>query len=75
MPAGQEFRIYISSTIDDLKAERAAAVEVAGRYGVLVDSYRLTEEAHTTNEYVEIAQLGAAVGIYLSSVLRLTAPA
>lgn len=33
------------------------------------------EEAHTTNEYVEIAQLGAAVGIYLSSVLRLTAPA
>ena len=63
MPAGQEFRIYISSTIDDLKAERAAAVEVAGRYGVLVDSYRLTEEAHTTKCVADVRSAHLYIGI------------
>jgi hypothetical protein len=38
-PAG-EFRIYLSSTLDDLRDERTAAVEILRKHGRVIDTYR-----------------------------------
>jgi hypothetical protein len=58
-----EFRIYISSTIDDLKEERAAAAEIAGRYGVLIDSYRVTEQDHVDKCIADVRSAHLYIGI------------
>jgi len=40
----REFRVYISSTIDDLAKEREAAMEIIRKFAVVKDSYRASEE-------------------------------
>lgn len=39
-----EFRVYLSSTIEDLGEERKAAIEIIRKYAVVKDSYRASEE-------------------------------
>lgn len=39
-----EFRVYLSSTIEDLAEERKAAIEIIRKYAVVKDSYRASEE-------------------------------
>jgi Domain of unknown function (DUF4062) len=38
--ATEDFQIYLSSTLDDLREERAEAVEILRRHGLVKDSYR-----------------------------------
>lgn len=59
----REFRIYISSTIDDLVAERAAAKGIVASRGRLIDSYRVTEEAHEQKCVEDVRQAHLYIGI------------
>ncbi len=63
MSNAREFRIYISSTIDDLLDERAAAKEIVGSRGRLIDSYRVTEEAHEQKCVDDVRQAHLYIGI------------
>ncbi len=42
-----EFRVYLSSTVDDLQAERATAREIISKFGPVQDTYRADEKAST----------------------------
>jgi len=59
----REFRIYISSTIDDLVAERAEATEIIVLRWRLIDSYRVTEEAHEQNRTERVCQACRYIGL------------
>ena len=48
-PNDREFRIYLSSTLDDLREEREAAVEILRRHGRVIDSYRAGPEPTVEN--------------------------
>ncbi len=48
-PDNGEFQIYLSSTLDDLREERAAAVEILRRHGRVIDSYRAGPEPTVAN--------------------------
>ena len=47
--AEREFRVYISSTIDDLTEERTSARLMISKYGVVSDSYRASEDGTVDN--------------------------
>ncbi|HEY1302411.1 MAG TPA: DUF4062 domain-containing protein [Vicinamibacterales bacterium] len=44
----QDFQIYLSSTLEDLREERIAAIDVLRHYGRVIDSYRA--DPHPTPE-------------------------
>ena len=48
-PDTGEFQIYLSSTLDDLRDERAAAIEILRRHGRVIDSYRAGPEPTVAN--------------------------
>jgi WD40 repeat protein len=58
-----EFRIYLSSTIDDLKEERLAAIEILRRHAVVKDSYRASEEATVATCIKDVRATHLYVGI------------
>ena len=58
-----EFRVYISSTIEDLAAERAAAIEVIRRHAVVKDSYRASEDGTVATCTQDVRDAHLYVGI------------
>lgn len=58
-----EFCIYLSSTLDDLRDERAAAVEILRRHGRVIDSYRAGPEPTVANCLADVRASQLYVGI------------
>lgn len=51
-----EFVFYLSSTLEDLKDERAAAVEILRRHGRVLDSYRAGPQPTVVNCLADVRQ-------------------
>jgi hypothetical protein len=58
-----EFRAYLSSTIEDLKEEREAAVRVLRKYAVVKDSYRSSEQATVETCERDVRECHVYIGI------------
>jgi hypothetical protein len=58
-----EFRVYLSSTIDDLVDEREAAKEIIRRHALVKDSYRASEEGTVTTCTQDVREAHLYVGI------------
>ncbi len=59
-----EFRVYLSSTVDDLQAERAAARDIVSKFGPVQDTYRADEKASTVaNCLADVHKAQCYVGI------------
>lgn len=58
-----EYRIYISSTIDDLVAERAAAIDILRGFGLVKDSYRAADQGTVANCIADVHGAQLYVGI------------
>lgn len=58
-----EFRIYLSSTVDDLTEERAAAAGIIARHGLLRDSYRASEQGSVATCTGDVRAAHLYVGI------------
>ncbi len=63
MPDPPEFRIYLSSTIEDLIAEREAAIEILRRHALVKDSYRASEEGTVATCKQDVRESHLYVGI------------
>lgn len=63
MAEPSEYRIYISSTIDDLVAERAAAIEILRKFGLVDDSYRAADQGTVANCIADVHRAHLYVGI------------
>jgi len=60
---GVEFRVYISSTIEDLSEERDIARRLLSSYAVIRDSYRATEEGTVESCVKDVREATLYVGI------------
>lgn len=58
-----EFRVYLSSTIEDLAEERREAIEIIRRHAVVKDSYRANEEGTVTTCTQDVREAHLYVGI------------
>ncbi|SEN38889.1 protein of unknown function [Nitrosospira multiformis] len=58
-----EFRIYLSSTIEDLKEERDVAINVLRRHGLVMDSYRASEKKTVATCISDVHQCNLYIGI------------
>ena len=58
-----EFTVYLSSTVDDLKAERDAAVDVMRRHALVMDSYRPAEDGVVATCTADVRKCQLYVGI------------
>ena len=58
-----EFRAYLSSTVEDLKEERDAAIAILRKYAVVKDSYRSSEEGTVDTCESDVRECHVYVGI------------
>ena len=58
-----EFRIYLSSTVEDLGVERQAASEIVRKYGTAGDSYRVNDKGTLETCITDVRNSHLYVGI------------